>query len=94
MTDQPETLTTAQAREYIRQQRGLSSLPAKSTINMYQQLEYLTPHTRGGNTKKGMQNTYLVADLDALCELLDSRSIRQEAQKNRRKRERGVKDEQ
>ena len=81
-------LTTNQAREYIRQRRGLSTLPAKSTINMYQQQGWLVPHTRGGNTTRGMQNTYLVSDLDALCERLGDGSIRQEAQTARRDRER------
>lgn len=87
MTNTPKTLTTTEAREYIRQRRGLAILPSKPTINMYQQLGYLTPYTRGG-TNKGLQNTYLVSDLDALCDLLGSGQVRQDAQTARRKRER------
>ena len=84
-------LTTNQAREYIRRKRGLAVAPAKSTINSYQQQGWLTPYTQGG-TDKGLQNTYLVSDLDALCERLGDMTTREEAQTARRDRERKLKE--
>ena len=80
MTD--KTLTTTQTREYIRQRRGLDRTPSKSTINYYQTLGYITPHTQGG-TDNSLQNTYLVADLDLLCDRLDNGYYRKIGQASR-----------
>ena len=77
-----KTLTTTEAREYIRQRRGLDRTPSKGTINFYQTSGYISPHTQGG-TENSLQNTYLVSDLDLLCDRLDSHYYRKIAQNAR-----------
>ncbi len=70
MTDQPATLATAQALEYIRDHTGRTTTPNRTQLNKWHHAPGgITPY-RSGNARR--ENTYLVSDLADLCEKINS----------------------
>lgn len=72
MTDQPTTLTTSQALVYIREHTGRTTTPHRTQLNKWHHVPGgITPYTHGGQ-RYADQNTYLLTDLEDLCEKINS----------------------
>ncbi len=63
MTDQPNTLTTKEARAYIGAEFAQQPLHL-TQLHRYRRYGWITPHEIG---TKGKPTTYTVESLDALC---------------------------
>ena len=71
MTDQPKTLTTTETMEYIRVHTGRTTAPNRTQLNKWHHAPGgIQPHTHGGK-HYAHQNTYLLSDVQDLCEKIN-----------------------
>lgn len=81
MVDQQQTLTTSEMLEYVREHTGRITTPHKNVLIRWQNKGYIAAHTIGSG--HGMQNTYLLSDVQLLCERINSNYWRKQGQASR-----------
>jgi len=83
MTEQPATLTTNETLEYIRDNTGRTTLPHRNILVRRCQEGHITPHSIGGGVEHHGQSTYLLEDVQLLCERINSGYWRKQGQDGR-----------